>query len=152
MSSGTVARNVKLLQNLFTFSKGYQIILISQWNLKNKFLLHSFRSNPCLDFFNIQTIVDKINVTLLQSPISPHSMLINEWLRQQVAKFSTKAPTTTNLQHWIGGKGGNGNIKSKFFGVTVGFVQDCSSSKWNFLILDVELETRRKTFYFANLS
>ena len=43
-----------------------------------------------------------------------------------MAEFSAKAPTTTNSQHWIGGKGGNGNIKSKFFGVTLGFVQDCS--------------------------
>ena len=27
------------------------------------------------------TIVEKINVMLLQSPLSPHSVLINEWLR-----------------------------------------------------------------------
>ena len=41
-----------------------------------------------------------------------------------MAEFSAKAPTTTNLQHGIGGKGGNGNIKSKLFGVTL--VEDCS--------------------------
>ena len=70
-------------------------------------------------------IVDKINVTLLQTPLCPHLMLISEWLRQREAKFSAKAPTTTNLQHWIGEKRGNGNIKSRFFGVTLGFVQDC---------------------------
>ena len=71
------------------------------------------------------TIVDKINVTLHQSLLSSHSMLINKWLRQREAEFSSKAPTTTNLQYWIGGKGGNGNIKSRFFGVTLDFVQDC---------------------------
>ena len=71
------------------------------------------------------TIVDKINVTLLQSPLCSNSMLINEWMRQREAEYFAKAPTTTNLQHLIGGKGGNGNIKSRFFGVTLSFVQDC---------------------------
>ena len=48
---------------------------------------------------SVVTIVDKINVTLLQSPLFPHSMLINECLKQQEAEFSAKAPATTNLQH-----------------------------------------------------
>ena len=43
------------------------------------------------------TIMDKINVTLLQSPLCPHSMLISKWLRQREAEFSAEAPTTTNL-------------------------------------------------------
>ena len=81
-----------------------------------------------MNFFNFQTIVENINVTLLESLLSPYSMLINDWLRQQEAEFSIKAPTTTNLQHWIGRERGNGNIKSRFFVVTLGFVQDCRNS------------------------
>ena len=99
---------------------------------KINFRLIVFRSKLFSDFFNFQIIVDKIHVTFLPSPLSPHSMLINEWLRHQKAEFSAKTPTTTNLQHWIKGKGGNGNKKSRFFGVTSGFVQD-----WSFLLYKV---------------
>ena len=62
----------------------------------------------------LSTIEDKTNVTLLQFLLSPCSMLINERLRQREAEFSTKAPTTANLQHWNGDKGGNGNIRVDF--------------------------------------
>ena len=48
---------------------------------------------------SVATIVDKINKTLLQSPLYPHSMLINECLKQREGDFSAKAPTTSNLQH-----------------------------------------------------
>ena len=73
--------------------------------------------NVKLDFFYCRkntTIVDKTNVTLLQSPFPPSLMLINEWLRQREAEFSAKALTTTNLQHWTEGEGGNGNLKVDF--------------------------------------
>ena len=88
---------------------------------KQKFDVKQLKMNK---FIN-STIMNKINVTLLQSPLLPPSMLINEWLRKREAEFSTKAPTTTNLQHWIRGKGGSGNIKSRIFTVTLSFVQDC---------------------------
>ena len=51
--------------------------------------------------------------------------LINERLRQRESEFSIKAPTTANLQHWNEGKGGNGNLRVDFFGVSLDFVQDC---------------------------
>ena len=41
-------------------------------------------------------------------------MLINERLKQQETTFSTKEPTITTRQHWIGGKGGKGNINLDF--------------------------------------
>ena len=53
-------------------------------------------------------------------------MLINERLRQGGTRFSTKEPTITTLQHWIGRKGDNKNIKADFLVFTLGFVQDCS--------------------------
>ena len=68
-----------------------------------------------LDFFNFQAIVDKTNVMLLQSPLSPHSMLISERLTQRETEFSTKEPTVATLPHGIGGKVGIGNIKVDFF-------------------------------------
>ena len=77
---------------------------------------------------SVATNVDKINVTFLQSPLFPHSMLINECLKQWEAEFSAKVPAATNLQHWIGGKGGNKSMKNGFFGVTLGFAKD-----WSFL-------------------
>ena len=58
--------------------------------------------------------MDKTNVALLKFPLTSHSMLINEWLMQRETGFSTKQPTIATLQHWIGGKGGNGNIKVNF--------------------------------------
>ena len=60
------------------------------------------------------TVVGKTNVTLLQSSLSPHSMLINERLSQQETEFYTKESTIATLQHWIGGKENNGNIKVDF--------------------------------------
>ena len=60
------------------------------------------------------SIVEKTNVTLLQSPLSHHSLLINERLRQREAEFSIKALTTANLKHWNRGKRGNGNIRVDF--------------------------------------
>ena len=41
-------------------------------------------------------IVNKIHITLLQSPLSPDSILINKLLRHREAKFSAKVSTTTN--------------------------------------------------------
>ena len=73
----------------------------------------------------LTTIVDKTNVTLLQSPLSPHSMLINERLTQRETGFSTKEPTITTLQNLNWGKRGQWKYKSRFFGVTLRFVQDC---------------------------
>ena len=125
----------EVLFSLFLFvrimecSHGFYFLLISSHILKTLWtILIRFRIkfSTLFKWVSISTIVDKINVTLQQSPLSPHSMLINEWLRQREAEFSAKAPTTTNLQHWIGGKGGNGNIKCRFFAVTLGLVQDCS--------------------------
>ena len=69
--------------------------------------------------------MDETNVTLLQPLLSPHSTLINERLRQRESEFSTKAPTTANLQHWNENIGGNGNLRVDFFVVTLDFVQDC---------------------------
>ena len=74
------------------------------------------------------TIVDKTNLTPLQCSLSPHSLLINEWLRQRKAELSTKAPTIANLQHWNEGKGGQREYTSRIFSVTLGFVQDCSTT------------------------
>ena len=76
-----------------------------------------------LDFFNFQAIVDKTNVMLLQSPLSPHSVLISERLTQRETEFSTKEPTVATLRNW--GKSGHWKYKSRFFCVTLGFVQDC---------------------------
>ena len=47
----------------------------------------------------LSTIEDKTNVTLLQSPLSSHSMLINEGLTQLETGFFTKEPTIATLQH-----------------------------------------------------
>ena len=57
-------------------------------------------------------------------------MLMNERLSQREAGFSTKAPTTANLQHWNRGKCGNGNIRVDFFGVTLDFVQNCNITNY----------------------
>ena len=62
----------------------------------------------------LSTIEDKTNVTLLQSPLSSHSMLINEGLTQLETGFFAKEPTIATLQHWIGGEGSNGNITVDF--------------------------------------
>ena len=42
-------------------------------------------------------IVDKTNVKPLQSPLSSHSMLINERLTRWETEFSTKKPTIFTL-------------------------------------------------------
>ena len=114
LSSGTVKIKLKLIQNLFTLQKGCQIILICQWSLKNKFWVNTFQEETFFRFFNFHTIVDKTNVTLLQSPLSPQSMLINERLRQREGECSAKAPTTRNLQHWNWGKGGQYQYASRY--------------------------------------
>ena len=43
--------------------------------------------------------MDKTNVALLKSPLTSHSMLINERLMQRETGFSTKQPTIATLQH-----------------------------------------------------
>ena len=43
-------------------------------------------------------MVDKTNVTLLQSPLSRHSRLIDERLTQRETGFSAKKPTIATLQ------------------------------------------------------
>ena len=43
-------------------------------------------------------MVDKTNVTLLQSPLSRHSRLIDERLTQRETEFSAKKPTIATLQ------------------------------------------------------
>ena len=58
--------------------------------------------------------MDKINVTLPRSPLYTHSMLINEPPTQRETGFSNKEPTIATLQHAIGGKGDNKNIKVDF--------------------------------------
>ena len=45
------------------------------------------------------TIVEKAYVTLLQSPLPPHLMLINGRLRQGETEFPIKKSTNANLQH-----------------------------------------------------
>ena len=59
-------------------------------------------------------IVDKTDLKLLKSPLSPHSMLINERLTQRENRFSTKQRTIATLEHCNWGKWGNGNIKVDF--------------------------------------
>ena len=73
-------------------------------------------------FFFEPTIVAKTNVTVLQSPFPffLHWMLINERLKQRETKFFA------TLQHWIGGKEDNKNIKVDFFGATLDVILDCS--------------------------
>ena len=66
-------------------------------------------------FFNFQTVGDKTNVTLLQSPYP----LIQCWMTQCETGFSTKEPTMTTLQQWIGKKGGKWKYKGRFLGVTL---------------------------------
>ena len=70
----------------------------------------------------LSTIEDKTNVTLLQSPLSSHSMLINEGLTQLETGFFTKEPTIATLNRW---EREQWKYNSRFFGVTLGFVQDC---------------------------
>ena len=66
-------------------------------------------------FFNFQTVGDKTNVTLLQSPYP----LIQCWMTQCETGFSTKEPTMATLQQWIGKKGGKWKYKGRFLGVTL---------------------------------
>ena len=84
---------------------------------------------------HLPTIVDKTNVTPLQSPhsilinpLSPHSMLINERLTLWEAEFSTKKPTIATVQHWNGELREQWEYKSRFFGVTLDFVGECGFS------------------------
>ena len=55
-----------------------------------------------------------------------HCPIIPCWMTQWKTGFSTKEPTIATLQHWIWGKWGKRKYKSRFFGVTLAFVQDCS--------------------------
>ena len=73
--------------------------------------------------------MDKTNVTLLQSPLSRHSRLIDERLTQRETGFSAKKPTIATLQRRTGVNGGQWKYKSRFFGVTSGLGQDCPKNQ-----------------------
>ena len=70
------------------------------------------KSRKWMFLFFEPTIVAKTNVTLLQSPLSLHLMVIYERLTQRGTEFFA------TLQHWIWDKEDNKNIKVDCFGVT----------------------------------
>ena len=61
----------------------------------------------------------------MKRPCNPPIPSFNFWMTQRKTGFPNKEPTIATLQHWIGEKGGKWKYKRRFFGVTLGFVQDC---------------------------
>ena len=98
---------------------------------KKKCVIFS-RSKLSPNFSNFQTIVDKTNVTLLPSPYHfTQFWSMNDW-RIERLDFSLWNQLSLLCSIKVGKKGA---MKSRFFGVTLGFVQHFRFLYW-ILLLD----------------